>query len=179
MTSLPAHWLFICISAFSPWLAACSRDFEPPRPPIALPFMVQVEGSKIQTELQVVEHREYIFSLEFKFKENDAADRARVKKLVGEDGQDKNGDPGIPTPLKLTINAIDTTGEKPILEREFSELRLRSWGGDSFDKHIAYVTLQPGRYRISALSLKGAPELVGTPVALRKVCKSQSHDGEI
>lgn len=161
-----ARWLSIFMLAFLPWLMACANDAQSPKPPLILPFEVQKAGSKVETELEVIEHREYIFSLRFGFKKNDEVDRARVKKLVGDDGQLKNGDPGIPTPLRFKINVIDATGERPMLEQEISELRLRSWGGDSFDKHIAYVILEPGHYRISIESLKDAPELVGTPIAL-------------
>lgn len=156
--------LFIVMLAFIPWLTACANDAGPPKPPLSLPFEVQKAGSKVETELEVIEHREYIFSLRFGFKKNDEVDRARVKKLVGENAQFKGGT-GVPTPLIFKISVIDATGERPMLQQEIPELRLRSWGGDSFDKHIAYVILKPGHYRISVESLKDAPELVGTPIA--------------
>ena len=157
--------LFMVMLAFLPWLTACANDTHIPKPPLSLPFEVQKAGNKVETKLRVVEHREYIFSLRFGFKENDEEDRSRVKKLVGDDGQFKNGDPGIPTPLRFKISVIDATGERPMLEQVIPELRLRSWGGDSFKKHIAYVILKPGHYRISIESLKDVPELVGTPIA--------------
>lgn len=158
-------WLAMSMMALLPWLSACADNTQLPTPPLTLPFEVQRTGSKVETELFVVDHREYSFSLKFGFKENDGEDRARVKKLVGDDGQFKNGDPGISTPLRIKINLIDASGDKPLFEQEISVLRLRSWGGNGFDKHIAYVVLKPGHYRVSVESLKDVPELVGTPIA--------------
>jgi len=156
---------FIGILAFLPFFTACADRTQPPTPPLVLPFEVQKVGSKVETELRIVKRRQYVFSLQFRFNKNDAADRARVKKLVGEDGQFKNGDPGISTPLRFKISVIDAEGERPMLEQEISELRLRSWGSDCFDKHIDYVMLEPGYYRISVESLKAVPELDGTLTA--------------
>jgi hypothetical protein len=158
--------IFLCI-------LACAKEDEnglPPKPPIEIPFEVHKAGAKVETEIRVVEHREYIFDLEFKFKENDSEDRARVKKLVGDDYQLKNGDPGIHIPLRFKITSINAAGETPIFEKEIldpQDLRLKSWGGNNFDKLIAYFVLKPGLYRVSLESLKDIPELIGTPVFLR------------
>lgn len=147
-------------------LPACTNG-EPPQPPLTLPFEVQKAGNKVVTKLHVIEHREYIFSLRFGFKKNDQGDRARVKKLVGDDGQIHDGDPGIPTPLRFKIDEIHAAGERSLLAQEVQVPRLRSWGGDNFEKHVAYVVLRPGHYRVSVESLKDAPEHIGTPIALR------------
>ena len=162
---LAAGWLAIALMMILPWISACTDKTQPPTPPLTLPFEAQKAGSKVETELLVVDHREYSLSLRFGFKENNEEDRARVKKLVGDDEQSKNGDPGIPTPLRIKIREIDASGEKPLLEQDIPVLRLRSWGGSGFDKHIAYVMLKPGHYRVSVESLKDAPELVGTPLS--------------
>lgn len=162
-TAIKAGWLLVIILTLLPLLAACSNEAQPPKPPLKLPFAVQKAGTKIETELLVAEYREYIFSLQFLFKGDDE-DRKRVKKLVGEARHVKNGDPGVPTPLRFTINVIDTTGEHPIRDQVIPELRLISWSGNSFDKLIDYVVLKPGRYRIRVESLKDAPELDGTTI---------------
>lgn len=162
-----AKLLLLAVLILLPCCSACARDAQPPKPPIVLPFAVQKAGNKVETEMRIVEHREYIFSLRFSYKKSDQTDRARVKKLVGDDYQDKNGNPGIPTPLKLKISAIEPTGERIIVDKEVLELRLRSWGGEFFDKHIDYIKLLPGNYRVSVESLQDAPELVGIPTALR------------
>lgn len=148
-----------------PWFSACAKDAQPPKPPLTLPFAVQKAGSKVETDLRIVEYRPYYFSLRFNFKEGDRADRARVKELVG-DNEEYGGDHGVPTPLKLKISVIEPAGEREIVDKEVSDLRLWSWGGDNFDKHIDYIKLKPGIYRVSIESLHDAPELVGTPTVL-------------
>ena len=158
--------LFFAILIILPWFSACAKDAQSPKPPIVLPFAVEKAGNKVETEMRIVEHREYTFSLQFSYKEGDQADRARVKRLVGDDMQDKNGDPGIPTPLKLKVSVIEPAGGRVIVDKEIQKLRLRSWGGDSFDKHIDYIKLEPGHYRVSIESLQDAPDLTGIPVAL-------------
>lgn len=160
-----ARWLSIFMLAFLSCLSACAKAVGPPQPPIKLSFEVQKAGNRVETEMRIVERKQYSFRLKFLYKDNDEGDRVRVKKLVGEDGQFKSGDPGIPTPLRFKISAIDSTGEKPMLEQEITEMRLTSWGSGSYDKIFAFVTLNPGHYRVSVESLKDAPELVGTTVA--------------
>lgn len=159
--------LLLAVLILLPWFSACAKEAQPPKPPLTLPFAVQKAGSKVETDLRIVEYRPYYFSLRFNFKEGDRADRARVNKLVGDDYQDKYGDPGVPTPLKLKISVIEPAGERVIVDKEVSGLRLRSWGADNFDKHIDMIKLKPGIYRVSIESLQDAPELIGTPIALR------------
>lgn len=145
-------------------ISACADNPELPRPPITLPFEVQKSGARVDSDLLVVEHREYLFSLAFRFDEKNSTDRSRVKKLVGDDGQNKDGDPGVSTPLRLKIILIGSGGEESVFDQEIQYLRLRSWGGNSFSKHIAYVVLKPGHYRIGVQSLKDVPELEGTKI---------------
>lgn len=58
-----AKRLFIAMLALFPWLPACATDTRPPKPPFFVPFEAQKAGSTFTTELRVVEHRQYIFSL--------------------------------------------------------------------------------------------------------------------
>jgi hypothetical protein len=164
ITSRPT--LLLTLVFFCAWLSGCSVENENgvPTPPLKIPFAVQTAGAKIETEVQVVDHKNYIFNLAFMFKEHDENDRVRVKKLVGEDMQYKDGDSGIPTSLHFKITLIDTVGEKIIFDQVLKDLRLRSWSGTSYSKHITDVALKPGHYLISVESLKDAPELMGTPV---------------
>ncbi len=157
-------WLALAMIAMLPLSISCTHKTQSRSPPLVLPFEVKA-GSKIETELHIEEHKEYIFSLKFQYKSDDPEDRVRVQKLVGEDGRHKGDNPGILTPIRFKIHAVDATGEKPILDQEIPVLRLRSWGDGHFTKHIAYVVLKPGNYRVSVESLKDAPELVGTPIA--------------
>lgn len=162
-----ARWLSIALMAALPWLSACANSAQPPKPPLSLPFEVQKAGSKVETELQIVEDKEYRFTLLFLYKENDEEDRARVRKLAGGQGVDKNFkliEPGIPISLKVKINIIDSTGERTMFEQEVSELSLSGWGSGRFSKRIIYLTLKPGHYRVSIETLKDVPELLGTSV---------------
>ena len=127
---------------------------------------MQKAGSKVETDLRIVEYRAYYFSLRFNFKGDDETEYARVKELVG-DNKEYGGDHGVPTPLKLKISVIEPAGERVIVDKVVSDLRLWSWGADHFFKHIDYIKLKPGIYRVSVESLQDAPELIGTPTALR------------
>lgn len=141
-------------------LSACADEGQqPPKPPLDLPIAIHKAGVKVETEMRVVEHRSYIFGLTFKFNKDDEAEYSRVKKLVGDDIQDKAGDPGVPTPLRLRISAIEEAGERVVVDKEINELRLRSWGGDSLKKHIDYIQLSPGLYHLSIETLQDAPQL--------------------
>ena len=163
---LTTKLLLLAVLILLPCFSACAQNTLPPKPPLTLPFAVQKAGNKVETDLRIVEHRPYYFRLRFSFKEHDQDDRARVKKLVGDDYQDKYGAPGIPTPLRLKVSVIDPAGERLLVDKDIQDLRLRSWGGDSFSKHIDIIKLKPGIYRVSVESLQDAPELVGTPTAL-------------
>jgi hypothetical protein len=150
-------------------LVACNSGKQIAKPPLILPFAVQQSGNKVETELQVQEHRPYIFDLRFGFNEKDSEDRERVKKLAGDYGRDKDGrllKPGISVPLRLKINLIDSHGEKTLLEREILEEEMWAYGADNFKKQIAIVPLKSGHYQISVESLKDMPELIGTTVTL-------------
>jgi len=165
-----ARLLSIVVLAFLPWLTACADSTHLPKPPLSFPFEVQKSGSKIETELRIVEDKEYRFALLLLYKEGDQEDRARVRKLAGGHMIDKNGkviEPGIPILLRFKINVIDASGERPMLEQEVSELRLSAWGSGHFNKQIFYLALKPGRYRVSVESLKDVPELFGTPVTFQ------------
>ncbi|MBI5556779.1 MAG: hypothetical protein HY885_04015 [Deltaproteobacteria bacterium] len=162
-----AKWLVIALMVVLSCFSACTDSVQLPRAPLHFPFEVQRAGNKIETELQVLERREYSFSLRFGFKENDEVDRARVKKLVGDHMIDKYGklvEPGIPIPLRLRINVVDVAGERTIFEKEISEQGLWAWGGVDFAKLIESMILKPGHYRISVETLKDIPELIGIPV---------------
>lgn len=161
--------LFVAMLAFFPWFSACTNDTRPPKPPLILPFAVQKAGNKVETELRVVEHRGYRFSLRLGFKKGDEEDRRRVRKLAGDFGRDRNGkliEPGISIPLGLKISVIDSSGERSLLEREILEEEMYAYGSDHYSKQIIEVVLRPGHYRIAIESLKDTPELLGTPVAL-------------
>ena len=141
---------------------------------IELPFAVYQAGATVSADLRISEKNRnketdhYPFDLKFMFKEGDEADRARVQKLAGGGGT-INGwpaEPGIAIPLKITIHVIDTSGEKPFLEKEILTKAIWSEEIDSFCRKIDFIHLPPGYYHITVTSLKDIPELAGTEVKL-------------
>ncbi|MDA8124875.1 MAG: DUF5625 family protein [Deltaproteobacteria bacterium] len=141
-----------------------------PRPPIELPFVIHQAGTSVSTELRILEEREYPFMLKFMFRANDKADHERVRKLVGEYQKDRQGyfmKPGIQTPLKVTINVIDSSGERLFLEKEYMTMGMYSGPAANFyDRKIDFIKLTPGLYRVTVQSLKSTPELMNTEVIL-------------
>lgn len=140
---------------------------EGPKPPIMLPFSIHQAGATVSTELRIAEERRYPFSLKFMYNEKDQADRERVRKLVGAYEKDKHGnfiEPGVSTPLKLTISVIDSSGARPLLEKDISALGQEGHGNNFFDRDFDLVRLSPGLYRVTVQSLKDVPELVNTKV---------------
>ena len=138
-----------------------------PRPPIKLPFAVHQAGATVLTELRIVEERRYPFSLKFMYNEKDKADQERVRKLVGGHEKDKHGkllEPGIPIPLKLTIDVIDSSGERTLLEKDVLAFGEYCHGINFFDRDYDLIQLSPGLYRVTVQSLKDIPELADTKV---------------
>jgi hypothetical protein len=152
------------LSMFLPCLTSCTQDTQPPKPPIRIPFAVHKAGTKIETDVRIVERHLYSFTLSFLYK--DEADRVRVRKLTGGNETDKTGkilEPGVPIPVKVTIFKQDAEGRHLLFSQEFSEQRLYSWGG-SLDKKIADTFLETGNYTISVESLQDIPELKDTVI---------------
>lgn len=140
-----------------------------PKPPIELAFAVHQAGTKVTTELRIVEKgpHQYPFDLKFAFRNNDAADRERVIKLVGTYTKDKHGNlikPGIQIPLKLTIISIGSEGEKLFLEKEVFVGGCYAYGINYFRREIDYIRLPSGLYRVTVESIKDISELADTSV---------------
>lgn len=57
-------------------------------------------------------------------------------------------------------------GESTVIDREINveEIALFSWSNDEFDKEIAALPLEKGRYRIVVETTKAAPEMKGAPI---------------
>lgn len=112
--------------------------------------------------IRIVDPHAYSFRLRFYFRENDQADRARVRKLMGAySAREKAADPGVPTPILLKISCPDGT---VLDQKEFDPL-LTGWSADSFLKYLGFTRLLPGLYDIRLESQRASPEFEGTPVA--------------
>lgn len=163
------------------------------RPPTAL-FSIQKAGNTMEVKLHVGEENVYQFDLEFMFKESDPADRARVSKLVGdapgyiekkigdtyvsEHVFSKGANQGVPTPVRLKINAIGNNGEMTVFDKEIKDsvLTAEGSGGYGFDRRLTWVRLKPGNYRVTIESLRDCPELIGTDMTLSMGIRPKSID---
>jgi hypothetical protein len=163
--SVAKEWQTISMVGMVAFLSACVDESLLPTPPLTWPFDMQKSGDKIDAKFRVVDHREYSLGLEFGFKDDNQEDRERVRKLVGDDGQFINGDSGVPTPLRVNILEIRESGDRLFFEQELQTSRLRSWTGNKFVKHISYVRLKPGDYRVRVESLENVAELAEIPMA--------------
>ena len=160
----------IAISAFFTLVSGCA-NMRLPKPPLYAPFTAQKAGSLFTTELRVVEHRKYEFTLLVSIKKGEnTEDSKRLLKLMGRTGKDKDGkmmSPGIAIPLKLTISVIDTSGESIIYDKEVHEEEMQSGGGGTYEKLIDLIELMPGgHYRVTLQSLQDVPEFSGNPISV-------------
>lgn len=149
-------------------LTACARSSDALKLPAIVPISLGESGDILTKTIVVVDHHIYYFSLRFSYKENDQADRARVKGLIGGNEIDKEGkplNPGLPTPVWLGVYAVDAGREIEVFTKEVDPI-LTSWGGDHFRKVIGFTELKPGRYVVRLRLLRAAQEFNGTPVAL-------------
>jgi|694.fasta_scaffold04947_24 hypothetical protein len=158
--------LVVAISLLA--LTTCARASDELKPPVIVPISLRESGDILTKTIFVVDHHVYYFSLRFSFKENDQADRARVKGLIGGNEIDKEGKPlkpGLPTPVWLGVYAVDAGREIEVFTKEVDPI-LTSWGGDNFKKQIGFIELKPGKYVVRLRLLRASPEFNETPVAL-------------
>lgn len=141
-----------------------------PRPPIELPFAVHQASATVSTELRIVDNYTYPYVLRFVYEEKNYADRERVRKLVGSGARNRlTGEfkePGIQIPLKITVNVIDSSGERTFLEKEILTGGLDSFNSKYYERDIDrnQIRIPPGLYRVTVQSLKNIPELANTKV---------------
>ncbi len=150
-------------------LSACTNNSQIPEPPLSFPFDTQKAGFKIETDMRVVGYNSFQFGFKLGFKEGDATDRARVKKLAGDHAQDMTGkliQAGVPIAVRLRINALNPSTLESVFERDFFEERENGASATDFYIVLTEVKLRPGTYHIVIESLKEVPQLQGTTVAL-------------
>ena len=148
------HLLFALLALFA--LASCSDKPKLPKPPFETPINLSREGVVADFNLRVPQHRIYHFDIRFEYPQEDQAQRERVRKLVGEYGRDKDNnliEPGILTPVKLTIFKKQNQDELMIYQKVIKEPETYAGGSGSFSKRIGRCDLKRGKYRFVLESL--------------------------
>ena len=107
-------------------LASCNLSNQPklPKPPFKVPVNLSHKGVVADFDIRVPKHRIYYFRILFEYPEEDQAQRAHVRKLVGDYGRDKDNnliEPGILTPVKLTIFKKQNQGELIIYQKTIKD----------------------------------------------------------
>lgn len=136
-------------------------------PPQTVPNFVPVDLSKTgvvaDLKFKVKTEFPYRYMIEFTLLNEDPAEKERLRKLVGSNVPNKQGnssEPRIPTPLRLKIfAACPMKGDVEILSMS-SDPILWSWGagGNIFRKRIDEQILPPGNYRAQLINERASPE---------------------
>jgi Domain of unknown function (DUF5625) len=135
------------------------------------PNSVQIQLSEVGVvadfKFEVKKHFPYRYSMNFRYPENDQVERVRVRKLIGDFALDKSGkplEPGVPTPIELTIFAICRDGKELVVYSQSVDPMLTSWGDGYFGKTIGNSVLSPGAYRARLVNKRASPEFNSLPI---------------
>jgi len=139
-------------------------------PPLKLPFAVHAGGETVTADVIISTDRVYPFAMTFGFRKGDAADRARVARLVGQQAKDKDGKwiqpPAVEMPMRVEIRSGRAGKEQVLVDQVVKVGRMYAFGADSFSRYFGVIRLTPGRYQIKVRNLADHPELERTPVVL-------------
>ena len=148
-------------------LASCSDKPKLPKPHFETPINLSREGVVADFDIRMPKwHRIYHFDIHFEYSEGDQAERERVRKLVGDYGRDKDNnliEPGILTPVKLTIFKKQKQGELMIYQKIIKDPEMYAYGSGFFAKHIGRCDLKRGKYRFVLESLAQPQEYASIP----------------
>ena len=149
-------------------LTSCDLSNQPklPKPRFKTPINLSHKGVVADFDIRVTWHRIYHFDIRFEYPEEDQAERERVRKLVGGYGRDKDNnliEPGILTPVKLTIFKKQKQGELMIYQKIIKDPETYAGGSGSFAKHIGRCDLKRGEYRFVLESLAQPQEYASIP----------------
>ena len=157
--NLPFLILLLCA------VTACSSDR--PRPPVSFPFSVLEKGAMLVEEIEVIEYRPYVFELTFE--SPDGQDIPRIRRLLIGDGRPENS--GVTLPIKMIVWNLGNESQSPIFEQLINTRGANSWSSTDISRHVGYVSLRPGTYRIQVTNVEAKAEfenirvkfLVGIP----------------
>lgn len=138
-------------------------------PPITSPLDPSEAGYRIERNFRISDPKLYAFIVGYKHRVGDSLDRARVKRLSGDYQKDKAGKPitpGVAFTLRLTVIKTAPGTENKIFDQEINveEMPVTSWSNDEFDKEIAAIHLEEGRYRMVVETTRAAPETKGSEI---------------
>ena len=136
-----------------------------PTPPFLVPIRLDQKGVVADLNFEITEYWHYVFYIRFYFPEEDRNERARVKKIIGDTGQEqgsKDFDPGVLTPIKLSIFKEEEQSWVLIHEKEITPT-LTFWGSGSFGKVLEGRKLAVGKYRIILESFAQPIEYASIP----------------
>ena len=153
-------------------LASCNLSNQPklPKPPFKVPVDLSHKGVVADFDIRVPKHRIYHFRIRFEYPEEDQAEREHVRKLVGDYGRDKDNnliEPGILTPVKLTIFKEQNQRESIIYQRIIKDPETYANGSGYFAKLIGHCDLKRGEYRFVLESLSQPQEYASIPTKFR------------
>ena len=158
--------LFVALALFA--LPSCNSGDKPklPKPPFEIPINLLREGVIADFNIRVTKHDVYSFDMLFGYPREDQAERERVRKLVGEYGRDKDNnliEPGILTPVRLTIFKKQAKGESIIYQITIEDPETYAFSSSNFFKNIGHCNLPRGKYRFVLESLAQPQEYASIP----------------
>jgi len=95
--------------------------------------------------------------LVFLFKDGDLDDFKRVEKFAGS----LNGKPGVPVRFRISLSCLEKEGLPRTYDQTvLAEPEISSAGNGRIYRIVDGVLLEPGKYRLEAVSVDDIPELV-------------------
>ena len=141
-------------------------------PPVAFAFDISRVNNSVAKDFSIVERRSYHFDIRFDYV--DQQDLRRVLKLVGDGSRfpdGRYGTPGIPVAIHLKVTEVIEGAPPRIIYDDTiaTQGHYRHRFGPTighYDRTIANVVLNPGRYEVRATTVADLPEFRGTTTHL-------------
>jgi hypothetical protein len=145
----------------------------PPIPPVAVPFDVVAAGSTAEIAIRVSEKRPYQLDLNLYYAGQQ--DLSKVRQMAGDAARFPDGrysEPGTPVVIRVTVDDEGGSTASPVHYDKTTITQghylhgFAGGGAGHFARSIGAVVLGPGRYRVRAEVIAGAPELRGIETRL-------------
>lgn len=161
--------LAVAILVMMGWTSAWTGS--PSNSSRTVPFPIGKAGATVTAELLVLEKRPYTILLQYEFKKNHGMDRARAWKLAGGTPVEETPgrwivEPGAELKIRVTVSRRQEGGDRLIAEKIIERPRITSWDDKTIVAELLNVSLDPGSYDVTVVSLDDAPLFVGAPTSL-------------